>query len=305
MLASLVVLALLAAALLAHAVLLAPRRLEATEVEVPIADLPAALEGWTAAVVADVHQLPPLIRPQLAAAVAAVRAARPDAVLLLGDYGPSFSSTPRLTAWLYHRGMRATGDLFRALAAPDVAPDGAFAVLGNHDYYLDGEVVARWLEGLGVHVLRNASVIVQRATGGAGGAGAALVIGGTDDLDGATVDPAGGCAARPDAPTIVLAHHPDSVFRLTSDRRIDLVLSGHTHGGQVVLPWYGAPLRLSRVCSRHAASGWVPNGRARLYVSRGLGGDIPLRVNCAPELVFVRLTRGSGAGRVVRRWRVR
>ena len=300
MVASLVaVLLLVAAALLAHAVLLAPRVLEATELEVPIADLPPALEGWTAAVVADVHQLPPFIRAQLAAAVDAVRLARPDAVFLLGDYGPSFSSTPRLTARLYRQGMRATEDLLRTLAAPDVARDGAFAVLGNHDYYFDGDAVARWLEGLGIRVLRNASALVRRE------GDAALVVGGTDDLDGATVDAAGGCARRPDAPTIVLAHHPDAVLRLTSDRRIDLVLSGHTHGGQVVLPWYGAPIRLSRLCPRQAASGWVPNARARLYVSRGLGGDIPLRVNCPPELVFVRLTRGAGAGRVVRRWRVR
>jgi predicted MPP superfamily phosphohydrolase len=83
------------------------------------------------------------------------------------------------------------------------------------------------------------------------------------------------------------------VLRLAPEVRADLVLAGHTHGGQVVLPGYGAPLRLASLCGRRTARGWVPNARAPLYVSAGLGTMIPLRVNCPPEIVVVRLRVAS------------
>jgi predicted MPP superfamily phosphohydrolase len=87
----------------------------------------------------------------------------------------------------------------------------------------------------------------------------------------------------------VLSHHPDGILQLTDVRRIDAVFAGHTHGGQIVLPGYGAPLTLSRVCTRLAPSGWVPNARAPLYVSRGIGLQIPIRIGCPSEVAVARL----------------
>jgi predicted MPP superfamily phosphohydrolase len=95
-------------------------------------------------------------------------------------------------------------------------------------------------------------------------------------------------------PTVVLSHNPDGVLLLDQGVRVDVVIAGHTHGGQIVLPWYGAPLTMARVCARRAASGWVPNEIAPLYVTRGLGEQLPLpiRINSPPEILVLRL--GSG-----------
>jgi hypothetical protein len=280
---ALAVIALAGVALLAYGFAVEPFRLVRTDVDVPVAGLPAALDGYTIAVLSDLHCGGGIATPAsfVARAFDVAQGAAPDLVALVGDYSVSTRRTPRLNARWYGRGMREVAPLIRALRAPD----GIVGVLGNHDHYYDAGAVRAWLDGLGVRTLVNESVVVRRGD-------AALVVGGVDDYLEGDVDPAAGCGGRPDdAPTVVLAHNPDAVFRMTAPRRVDLVLSGHTHGGQVVLPLVGALARHSRVCTRHATSGWVPNDRAPLYVSRGVGGQHPPRLNCPPEVVVVRLTR--------------
>ena len=281
-----VALALLAAlvAVVLYASLVAPYALRLTRVDVPVAGLPPEFDGYTIAVLSDLHCGPAAPARYVARAIALARDAGPDLVALVGDYAVSTRRTPRLNARFYRRAMRALDAPFRSLAAPD----GTLAVLGNHDHYHDAGEVARWLTSLGVRVLVNESVTVRRG-------GATLVVGGVDDYREGRVDPAGGCAGAPaDAPTVVLAHNPDSVLALTARRRVDLVLSGHTHGGQVVLPVVGALSTHARICTRHAASGWVPNDRAPLYVSRGVGVQHPPRVGCPPEVLAVTLRRQDG-----------
>ena len=156
-------------------------------------------------------------------------------------------------------------------------------MLGNHDHYHDPDAVRRWLESIGARVLVNDHELLRRGDG-------VLRIGAVDDSREGTVDPKRALGTSPDAPpTILLSHNPDGVLALTPDVRADVVLSGHTHGGQVVLPFIGAPITHSRVCRRRSASGWVPNAHAPLYVSRGIAGQIPLRFNCPPELPIATL----------------
>lgn len=264
-----------------HSTVLAPRDLRLTDVELPIRDLPDAFDGYRIAVLADLHHGPATSTEVVRRAVAMANEADPDLIVLLGDYGTSFEHAPALTARLYERSLRAMADALAELRAPD----GVIAVLGNHDHWYDAERTHAWLESVGATVLANEHVLIERG-------GATLVVGGVDDAIEGIVDPDGGCAGAPaDAPTIVLSHNPDGVMRLTGDRRIDLVLAGHTHGGQIVLPKYGALATMSTLCTRRTASGWVPNTRAPLYVSRGVGGQIPIRFNCPPELPVVRLRR--------------
>ena len=185
---------------------------------------------------------------------------------------------------MYERGIRALEPELRRLRPPD----GVIAALGNHDHYHDPAATRRWLEGLGIRVLVNEHLLLQRGDG-------VLRIGAVDDAFEGTVDPRRALGTSADAPpTILLSHNPDGVLSLTPDVRADVVLSGHTHGGQVVLPFIGAPITHSRVCHAHAASGWVPNAHAPLFVSRGIAGQIPLRFNCPPELPIARLRAMPG-----------
>ncbi|MFL5574600.1 MAG: metallophosphoesterase [Gemmatimonadaceae bacterium] len=266
-------------ALAVHATVVEPYDLRLTRVDVPVADLPSALDGYTIAVLSDLHCGPAAPPAYVARAIALARSTSPDLVALVGDYAVSIRRTPRLNERWYGAAMRALDAPLRSLCPPD----GVLAVLGNHDHYFDADAVARWLGALGARVLVNDSVAVRRGD-------ATLVIGGVDDAREGYVDPDGGCAGQPaDAPTIVLAHNPDAVLALGAGRRIDLVVSGHTHGGQVVLPVIGAISTHALVCTRHAASGWVPNDRAPLFVSRGVGVQHPPRIGCPPEVVVLKL----------------
>ena len=89
-------------------------------------------------------------------------------------------------------------------------------------------------------------------------------------------------------PRIVLAHNPDTADEPWT-ARVDLMISGHTHGGQVVIPFLGAPILPVR--NKAYASGLIETPRTRLFITRGLGWAIlPVRFNCAPELALLELT---------------
>jgi hypothetical protein len=145
--------------------------------------------------------------------------------------------------------------------------------------------VGDWLRALGAHVLVNDCVTVRRGD-------ARLGIGGVDDWTYGRIDPDGGCASLPaDVPRVVLSHNPDGALELASTSRADLVIAGHTHGGQVVLPLVGAPAVHCSVCDASTASGWVPRSPVPLYVTTGVGVLLPIRINCPAEVLLVRLVR--------------
>jgi uncharacterized protein len=217
----------------------------------------------------------------------AMRAARmateasPDLIALLGDYALSLRIAPRTSKRLYEWAFLRLARVLATLRARD----GIVGVLGNHDYDYDAPAVARWLGGCGVHVLLNECIVIERDR-------ARLAIGGVDDYENGTIDAHGGCpAVAADVPRIVLSHNPDGVLALDRSARIDLVLAGHTHGGQLVLPWFGAPARHCTICDADCASGWVRRAPFPLYVSAGTGALIPLRIGSRPEVLLVRLVR--------------
>lgn len=274
----------IALAALLYAIVMAPRRLRRTDLEVPIPGLSPAFDGYTIAVISDLHHggvLWPRSHAERAAAIA--RSANPDLVALLGDYGVSAGPFTAVSRYMYDRAMRELTPVLRSIEARD----GTLAVLGNHDYATGAWRVVRWLSSLGAGVLLNRAALLERD-------GAQLVIGGVHDPHHARVDPEGGFAHAPEgAPRILLAHTPDAVTALSPTARVSLVLSGHTHGGQVVFPLIGALARHSKICGRLSASGWVPNPYAPLYVTTGVGVSIPVRVWCRPEVVIVRLKAGG------------
>jgi predicted MPP superfamily phosphohydrolase len=264
----------------AWSALVAPYRLRLTRVTAPIAGLPESLHGYRIAVLADLHHWPWVARGHQWRAVRLANDTTPDLVVLLGDFSVSFERRWRgVSAWLYERALAQLAPPLRTLAARD----GVLAVLGNHDYYAGIERTIAWLPTIGARLLRNTGTVVRRGD-------ARLVVGGVDDWFEGTVDPWGGCRDLPDdAPTVVLSHVPDGVLELDPARRVDLVLSGHTHGGQFVLPGWGAPVTFSAVATRRHPGGWVPNPRAPLYVSNGVGVQLPGRLFATPEVVLVEL----------------
>ncbi len=237
-------------------------------VEVALPGLAPAFDGYRIVFLADLHHSAVVPRAFLARAVAAALSLDPSLILLGGDY-------------LSHSTRYASGlvEILRPLAAPD----GVFGVLGNHDHYVGAARVREALASAGVTELWNASVVIRRDS-------AALGIAGVGDLRFDRVDFRAAVAGLPaEVPRIVVSHDPDVFAYWPADVRLDLMLSGHTHGGQARLPFVGPLYVPSQFGFRYLAGRFREAGR-QLYVSRGIGViTAPIRWRCPPEVTLVTL----------------
>jgi hypothetical protein len=235
--------------------------------EVRVTDLPAALGGLRLAHLTDVH-VQRLLRPRhLDRAVELVHTARPDLVLLTGDYV------------CFHRGAipRLSLSLSRL---PSSVP--RVAVLGNHDHLCDGPGIRLALERLGIVVLQNEHAVVEVR-------GERLAVVGVDDPRTRRHDPVRAFAGVPELPMIALAHDPSAADALVPYGPA-LILSGHTHGGQIRIP--GLTERVAgRMGQRYLAGMFELSERTTLFVSRGLGASVPVRVASPPEVPILTLRR--------------
>jgi predicted MPP superfamily phosphohydrolase len=229
-------------------------------------------ENLKVAVLTDLHVGSPHTGlDKLRRVVERTNAESPDVVVLLGDYviqdvlGGTFVGPEEIAAEL--RGLRAR--------------HGVFAVLGNHDWWLDGERVAGALRAAGVTVLENEAARVERD-------GRAFWVAGLADLWTRKPDPAG-VLQRIDGedPVVFITHNPDIFPDVPA--RVSLTLAGHTHGGQVCLPVVGRPVVPSRFGQRYAMGHVVEGGR-HLYVGGGVGTSIfPVRFRVPPEVLILTL----------------
>jgi predicted MPP superfamily phosphohydrolase len=253
-----------------------PTWLTVTRVTLRVHGLPSALAGVRIAQLSDFHFGPHIPAGYLESVVARAAAESPHLVALTGDFidrGPDH--------------VAAAARLFRGLTAPL----GVFAVLGNHDFavhtargkrrYPDlHRRVADALGTEGVDVLRNRAVRLAHN-------GAALVVAGVDDLWSGESDPAAALSgACPDAPRVLLAHNPHSVEHLDG-HRADVVLSGHTHGGQINWPGLGRLFLGTK--ARRRAAGLYPLAAGHLYVNTGVGFGWRFRFGVRPELTVLTL----------------
>lgn len=268
-------------------------------VTVPIRDLPSALEGCRIAQLSDFHyDGQRLAMPLLLEAIAQVNALQPDLIALTGDY-ITHSHAP----------MARLADELRQLRSRC----GVVAVLGNHDNHRPGNrsVVLQELRRVGIQALWNQIVYPL---------GPDFPVVGLAELWSRDFAPAKLLPSiPPEMPRLVLSHNPDSALQL-APWRVDLQLSGHTHGGQIVVPGLGIvpawtdrfqqsvatllPLPSFKRKSAHTLQHWewasglhaVPQNQAGpswLYVNRGLGTYAPGRWRCPPEVTLLTLVKAS------------
>ena len=252
----------------AYALFHEPRSPRLERVTLRFPTLPAGLDGLRIGQISDMHLGMRFTTGNSRWAIAQLAREQPDLLAFTGDFVS------------YKHAIQQLPLLLAALPRP---PLGAYAVLGNHDYWEGVAAIQHALAPLGIVFLTNAHRQVSFG-------GAALVVAGVDDLWGGVPDMHAALTGAPQgAFTLLLAHCPDMADEAAL-HGVHLQLSGHTHGGHMKLPGLG-----SFCLPRH---GWrYPVGHAhvgattQVYVSRGLGG-LPLRLGCPPEVTLITLRRG-------------
>ena len=236
------------------------RALELTRATLPVAGLPPGLAGLRVGLMTDIHRSRWVSAGDVSEAVRVLMAEAPDLIVLGGDY----------VTWGDRQYVGASAEALGALHAPH----GVFGILGNHDddHDMPAALIAR-----GVEMLKDARtrLTIGRET---------LELAGIRFWTKRAVD-ISAVLRGATGPLILLAHDPR---RLTEAAALDvpLVLSGHTHGGQVVLPVAGA------VAARKfpVVSGVARLERTTIFVSRGVGTVyVPIRINCPPEVALLTL----------------
>ena len=266
---------LLAAGGLAYAREVEPYRIAAERVTLTLPRLAPSFDGYRFVQISDVHMDSWMTPERLARIVDLVNEQRPDLVVITGDL-VSYNA-PR-----YVPGLLAPLKRLKA-------SDGVVAVLGNHDHWAGAEEVRRVISEAGVTDVSNGVKTVHRHRALLHLCGVDSVMDGVDSLDEVlrALDSAGpGCS-------VLLAHEPNFADRSALTGRFDLQLSGHSHGGQIRLPFLGAPYLPP--LSRRYPSGLYQVGKMLQYTNRGLGTMLArLRFNCRPEItVFTLKTPGD------------
>ncbi len=262
---------------------IARHSIEVTRHDTPLGGLSHVFDGMQIVQLSDIHMDEYTEAFFLERAVEGINQLQPDVVLLTGDYvskGPLSKKFGAGAAW-------QCANVLKKLSCKRL-----YAILGNHDIAVGVEDVTDALTANGITVLRNACLPIERA-------GSRFWLAGTDDP--VTGNPdlelsiPHSIRNVPNEPIVLLVHAPDYANVLLDDpasKAVHLMLSGHTHGGQIRLPVVG-PLYLPDWGKRYA-EGWFHLGGwwnpLRLYVNRGIGTvGVPFRLNCPPEITLFTL----------------
>ncbi len=257
-----------------YPVFLEPHLIQVNTYRIPLPRLPAPFVGFRIAQLTDLHYgffLPDRFLRQV---IRRVNSLEPDMIACTGDFVHARGEIETIDAvWAHLKRLRAAS--------------GVWAVLGNHDHYLSfGRSLNRMIQS-GMN-LRHRSIPIKKGNH-------RIWIGGAGDhqTDAERVDQTFD-GVPPEACKILLAHNPDTAdtpFRTS----IDLVISGHTHGGQVRVPFI-APPKMPVQHGRYI-SGLMQARRTRLFISRGIGwAGLPIRFNCFPEIAVLELLQGNDGG---------
>ena len=256
--------------------------IEVTQREFFLRSLPVSFDGMRIAQLSDIH-MDDFTEPYFLRHV-------PDAVCLTGDFVTAAMSWKRGVNFAPTKSARASAwqcaNILNGLEC-----SARYAVLGNHDIAAGAKEVSAALEANGITVLTNACVPIER------GGGRIWLAGLDDPLEGhanpelAIPEP---IRNVPNEPVVLMCHAPDFADRLLTHpagQAVDLMLSGHTHGGQIRVPFV-RPLVLPPL-GRKYIEGSFRLGRLQLYVNRGIGAiGLPFRLACPPEITVITLRAG-------------
>jgi len=259
----------------AYAHLIEPTWLKVKRLTLPLHNLPLSLDGFRLVHLSDLHIGSAVPGWFFHRVIETVRQLAPDAIVLTGDF--------------VHTRPENSQELV-ALLSKLQAPQGVFAVLGNHDYAVNypghpglpgaEDVVITALEQAGITLLRNEWLPI-------GGGQCPLAVIGIEDLWSGRAQTAPLQDIPASYPRILLSHNPDIVQFLPPDS-FDLLLCGHTHGGQVRVPPFPPPV--TAISNRRFWGGLFAHGRSWVFVSRGIGYTWRVRLAARPECVEITLT---------------
>jgi predicted MPP superfamily phosphohydrolase len=269
-----------AAAGLGYALVAEPRWYTVTRRTILVRDLPPSLNGLRLVQLTDIHHGPWLSLGYVREVVRTCNDLRPDLVLLTGDY--------ILQSSVYVRPVVEELAQLRPVI-------GTLAVLGNHDWTEGGELVRREFAAAGLPLIDNARRVLTPDRELADAAAEGLALCGVDDLWRGKPDPRRALDGLPPGmPRLLLSHNPDVAEEgslVRSGLRVDLMICGHTHGGQVYVPGLGRPFVPSRYGEKYA-QGLVRGPVCPVFISRGLGmATVPLRIGAPPEVAVLELRR--------------
>ena len=235
--------------------------------KIPIAKLPLSFHGFTLAQLTDLHLGFLVSGSFVEGIVHRTNRLGTDLIVCTGDYVHERNSIQQI-------------DKVWPILSKLEAKHGVYSVLGNHDHWADTDRSLYWLERTGQNIRHECKPIYKGSD--------RIIIGGAGDYweDELKIDKTFSCSDENEC-RVLLAHNPDSIdaeFKTS----LSLVLSGHTHGGQVVIPFLGPPVL--PVKNKDYSSGLISTPRTQLFISRGIGWAIyPVRFNCYPEIAVLEL----------------
>ena len=254
-------------------------RIDVTSSDAFLPGLPEAFDGFRIVQISDIHMDEFTEAFFVRDVVKRINRLNPDAVVVTGDFVTS-ALAPRNYA------IGAAWQCAGILDGLDCRQ--RYAAFGNHDVMIGPKEITQALAAHGIAVLQNAHVPIERG-------GSRIWLSGLDDpLQGLPLpDLAIPESIRnlPNEPVVLLCHAPDYADRVLlhpSSSSVALMLSGHTHGGQIRLPFIGPPIRAT-MGSKYV-EGWFRLGQMQLHVNRGIGSvGVPFRFNCPPEISLITL----------------
>lgn len=230
-------------------------------------DIPKALTKMKIVFITDIHHGPYFSEKRVESLVKRINKMEPDMILFGGDF--------------IEDGTDYIESCFRQLKKLE-ATYGKYGVLGNHDYWGDHEMVREGMKNAGIEVMDNKSQWIEVG-------GDKIKLGGVGDLyeDVQYLEPTIEDVEEKDF-VLLLSHNPDYVEEIKT-KKIDFVLSGHNHGGQVTIFGLWAPL-IPSLYGQKYRSGFVKTNSTQVYISRGVGlNALPIRFFAPPEITIVKL----------------